>query len=122
MKKIITLLVVVVFLAAVPLLASPNTEGATNGYTQAKGIVPNMSLIWALIIGGAAIVIAAIAGAFAQSKAIVAAADGISRNPAVAKNLQTLLILGLAFIESLVIYVLLIDLIIFFVKWGDIIK
>ncbi len=121
MKRIITLLVVVVFLTAVPLLASPNTEGATNGYAQAK-TTTNMSLIWALVIGGAAIALAAMAGAIAQSKAIVAAADGISRNPAMAKNLQTLLILGLAFIESLVIYVLLIDLIIFFVKWGDIIK
>ncbi len=122
MKKLITLMVVMVFLAAVPLLASPNTEGASNGYNQAKSTAPNMALIWALISGGAAIALAAMAGALAQSKAIVAAAEGISRNPAVAKNLQTLLILGLAFIESLVIYVLLIDLFIFFVRWGDIIK
>jgi len=122
MKKLITLMVVIVLLAAVPLLASPETEGATNGYTQAKTASANMSIIWALISGGVAIALAAMAGAIGQSKAIVAAAEGISRNPAVAKNLQTLLILGLAFIESLVIYVLLIDLIIFFVKWGDIIK
>ena len=121
MKKLFVFLVIVVLLASLPLLASPKNEGPSNGYTEAKATT-NMSLIWALIIGGAAIALAAMAGAYGQSKAIVAAAEGISRNPAVAKNLQTLLILGLAFIESLVIYVLLIDLIIFFVKWGDIIK
>jgi F-type H+-transporting ATPase subunit c len=115
MKKAIVILFVLAIISAAPLLASP-TEGATNG----TGSAANMQVVWAVIIGGAALALAAMAGALAQSKAIVAVAEGISRNPAVAKNLQTLLILGLAFIESLVIYVLLIDLIIFFVKWGSI--
>ncbi len=115
MKKVIVILFMLAIISAAPLLASP-TEGVTNG----TGGAANMQVIWAIIIGGAALAIAAAAGAIAQSKAIVAAAEGISRNPAVAKNLQTLLILGLAFIESLVIYVLLIDLIIFFARWGSI--
>ncbi len=116
MKKALVILFVLAIISAAPLLASPTAEGATNG----TGGAANMQVIWAVIIGGASLALAAMAGAIAQSKAIAAAAEGISRNPAVAKNLQTLLILGLAFIESLVIYVLLIDLIIFFVKWGSI--
>jgi len=74
--------------------------------------------LWTIIVGGAALTIAAIAGAWAQTKAISTATDNIGRNPAAADSIRGLLIIGLAFIESLVIYVLLIDLILFFVKWG----
>ncbi|MCK4942716.1 MAG: ATP synthase F0 subunit C [Candidatus Aminicenantes bacterium] len=72
-----------------------------------------------MIIGGVTLAVTAILGAFAQSKAIRTAADNIGRNPAAADSIKTILIIGLALIESLVIYVLLIDLIIFFVKWGN---
>lgn len=74
--------------------------------------------LWTIIIGGLALAVAAAAGAFAQTKAISTSVESVGRNPAAADSIRTLLILGLAFIESLVIYVLLIDLILFFVKWG----
>jgi F-type H+-transporting ATPase subunit c len=74
--------------------------------------------LWTIIIGGIALAVAAAAGAFAQTKAISTSVESVGRNPAAADSIRTLLILGLAFIESLVIYVLLIDLILFFVKWG----
>jgi F0F1-type ATP synthase membrane subunit c/vacuolar-type H+-ATPase subunit K len=45
--------------------------------------------------------------------------DNIARNPAAADSIRGLLIIALALMESLVIYVLLIDLILFFVKWGN---
>ena len=47
-----------------------------------------------------------------------AACDGIARNPSAAGQIRFALIFGLVLIESLVIYVLLISLVIFFVKWG----
>lgn len=75
--------------------------------------------LWSIIIGGAALSLAAVAGAFAQSKAIVTACENIGRNPSAADAIRAVLIIGLALIESLVIYVLLVDLILFFVKWGD---
>ena len=75
--------------------------------------------MWSIIIGGGALALAAIAGAFAQSKAIMVACENIGRNPAAADSIRTVLIIGLALIESLVIYVLLVDLILFFVKWGS---
>ncbi len=44
----------------------------------------------------------------AQGKAISAACEGLARNPGIADKLQLFLILGLAFIESLALYTLVI--------------
>ncbi|MBS1986163.1 MAG: ATP synthase F0 subunit C [Bdellovibrionales bacterium] len=46
---------------------------------------------------------AAVVG-FSQSRAAVAALEGISRNPSATKNIQTPLILSLALMESLVLF------------------
>ncbi len=57
---------------------------------------------------GFAIGIAALGGALGQSKAAAAALEGIGRNPGSADKVFTPMIIGLALIESLVIYALLI--------------
>jgi len=62
------------------------------------------------IASGLAIAIAAFGGAFGQGRAITAAMEGISRNPEAQPRMFVLLILGLAFIESLVIYAFVISL------------
>lgn len=74
--------------------------------------------LYSIICGTVCLTIAAIGGAFAQSKALRTAVEGIARNPAAADSIRGSLIIGLALIESLVIYVLLVDLILYFVKWG----
>ena len=51
-----------------------------------------------------------------QAKGLSAAVEGIARNPSAAGEIRGNLILGLVLIESLVIYVLLISLILFFVE------
>jgi F-type H+-transporting ATPase subunit c len=71
---------------------------------------------WSIITAGFALAIAAAFGALGQSKGLSAAVEGIARNPAAANDIRGNLILGLVLIESLVIYVLLISLILFFVK------
>jgi F-type H+-transporting ATPase subunit c len=53
--------------------------------------------------------IAAFGGALGQGKAAAAALDGIARNPSASDKLFTPMILGLALIESLVIYSLVIS-------------
>jgi F-type H+-transporting ATPase subunit c len=95
-----------------------NTENVAKQPAEQK--VPNATplFLWSIIIGGAAITVAASFGAFAQSKALRTASENIGRNPAAADSIRGILIIGLALIESLVIYVLLIDLILFFMKWG----
>lgn len=50
----------------------------------------------------------------AQSKAIARAMDGIARQPSAYKDIQTLLIIGLALIESLALYVLVVALILIY--------
>ena len=60
--------------------------------------------------------IAAAGGGIAQGAAIKAACEGTARNPDASGKISQSLILGLAFIESLVIYALLVALILLFVK------
>lgn len=69
---------------------------------------------WSIITAGFALAFAAGLGALGQGKAISAAAEAIARNPGAAGDIRGALILGLVLIESLVIYVLLISLMLFF--------
>jgi F-type H+-transporting ATPase subunit c len=65
--------------------------------------------IWGIALGaGLGIGIAALGGALAQGRAAAAALDGIARNPGASGKIFTPMILGLALIESLVIYALII--------------
>lgn len=59
---------------------------------------------------GLAIGLAALGGGLGQSKAAAAALEGIARNPAAQGKIFTPMIIGLALIESLVIYALIIAL------------
>ena len=63
---------------------------------------------WIALAAGLAIGLAAFGGALAQGRAAGSALDGIARNPGAADKLFTPMILGLALIESLVIYALII--------------
>ena len=60
--------------------------------------------------------IAAAGGGCGQGAALRAACEGTARNPDASGKISQSLILGLAFIESLVIYALLVCLILLFVK------
>jgi F0F1-type ATP synthase membrane subunit c/vacuolar-type H+-ATPase subunit K len=71
---------------------------------------------WSIITAGFALAFAAGLGALAQGRGVSAAAEAIARNPGAAGDIRGSLILGLVLIESLVIYVLLISLILFFLK------
>ncbi len=99
------------FVLAAPAFAQDQGHQIINGWSSEM-------YKWALFSGAFALGIAAAAGAYSQSRAIAAACDGISRNPGASGEIRFALILGLALIESLVIYVLLIAFIIFLVLWG----
>ncbi len=60
--------------------------------------------------------IAAIGGAFSQARGIRSALEGIARNPGASGPITTTMIIGLALIESLVIYVLVVCLILLVVN------
>ena len=63
---------------------------------------------WIAMACGLAIGLAALGGALGQGRTAAAALEGIARNPASADRIFTPMILGLALIESLVIYALII--------------
>jgi F-type H+-transporting ATPase subunit c len=60
------------------------------------------------IATGFGLALAAFGGALGQGKATAAALEGMARQPEAAGDIRTTMIIGLALIESLVIYVLLI--------------
>jgi F-type H+-transporting ATPase subunit c len=60
------------------------------------------------IVVGLGLPIAVLSAAIGQGKAAAAALEGIARQPEAAGKIQTAMIIGLALIESLVIYSLLI--------------
>ncbi len=70
---------------------------------------------WSIITAGFALAIAAAFGALSQARGLSSAAEAIARNPSAAGDIRGAMILGLVLIESLVIYVLLISLILFFI-------
>ena len=93
MKKLYAVLAAVA-LAAPAFAAEGGAEGAT------KGLIA--------LAAGLAIALAAAFGALGQSRGLAAALEGIARNPAASGKLVTPMIIGLALIESLVIYALVI--------------
>lgn len=64
---------------------------------------------WIGLAAGLGIGLAAFGGALGQGRATATALDGIARNPGASDKLFTPMLLGLALIESLVIYALIIS-------------
>ena len=110
-RRLLTVLMMTMAVMTVvtPLFAQEVSPAATSaGGTEL--------IKWTIITAGFALAIAAAFGALGQSRGLAAAVEGIARNPSAAGEIRGNLILGLVLIESLVIYVLLISLILFFVK------
>jgi F-type H+-transporting ATPase subunit c len=73
-----------------------------------------MLYLFGLVIAtGFAVSFSAIAGGLAQARAITAALEGMARQPEAAGPIRTSMIIGLAFIESLTIYALVIAFLLF---------
>jgi len=79
----------------------------------AAGLPPEVKK-WIAIAAGFGMAIATAVGAIGQSKGISSALEGIARNPSASGQIVTPMIIGLALIESLVIYTLVIELLLVF--------
>lgn len=97
MKKS-ALVSIMALLGSVPAFAEEVASAASSS-SQAGAI----ALAAGLVIG-----IAALGGALGQGRIGAAAMDGIARNPQAAKAMFVPMIVGLALVESLVIYALVI--------------
>lgn len=113
-KNLISFLTVLLILGISALaFAQPETAGATGEAFNAvnvktQGLANNFG--WIALAAGLGIGIAALGGGIGQGRAAAAALDGIARNPGAAGQIRGPMILGLALIESLVIYALIISL------------
>jgi F-type H+-transporting ATPase subunit c len=83
--------------------------GVAMAAEDAKGLEKEVKAMIALA-AGIGIGIAAFGGALGQGKAIASALEGIARNPGASGKILTPMIIGLAMIESLVIYSLVVSL------------
>ena len=80
---------------------------AASAFAQPAAPAPT-GVRWNLVSAAFLLGIAAAAGAIGQGRGIAAACEGIARNPSAGGAIRTAMIIGLALIESLVIYALII--------------
>lgn len=90
--------IVAVMMSAMPVFAQ----------AAAADHAPDPSAGLKAIAAGIGFAIAAFGGAIGQSRIGAAACEGAARNPGAAGRIQTMMILGLALIESLVLFALLV--------------
>jgi F-type H+-transporting ATPase subunit c len=93
-KRMLFLIALFLLVAATPVFAQ-GTGNSVTGNLTALGAVIGMGLASGLCGTG-------------QGKAVASAAEAVARNPGARAAIQTVLVLGLAFIESLAIFTLLI--------------
>jgi F-type H+-transporting ATPase subunit c len=108
-RTVVVLLLIGIFIGFSCAMAAA-AEGAA---APAAGLDSNVKAMIA-IAAGIGLGIAALGGALAQGRAVASALDGIGRNPGASGKIITPMIIGLAMIESLVIYSLVLSLLLFF--------
>jgi F-type H+-transporting ATPase subunit c len=95
-----------IILAPIAALAALLVPALAFAAPAAEGAQPaNMGVAIAMAL---AIGLAALGGGLGQGRAAAAALEGICRNPSSSRDVFTPMLLGLAFIESLVIFALVI--------------
>jgi F-type H+-transporting ATPase subunit c len=97
--KMLCFAVIGLMMTAITAVAQPANQAAEAGVSY-KGYVA--------IAAGIGFAIAVFGGAIGQSRIGAAACEGAARNPGAAGRIQTMMILGLALIESLVLFALLV--------------
>jgi F-type H+-transporting ATPase subunit c len=99
-----------IFFAVVGLLMTAMTAFAQTPFASAEEAAQNEPSVLRnkALAAGFGFAIAAGLGALGQSRIAASAVEGAARNPGAAGRIQTMMILGLALIESLVLFALLI--------------
>ena len=101
---------------SVPVFAEQGYESAAEqGYESAAEAVQQDTSGAKAIAAAIAVGLAAAAGAIGMGIAIAKAVDGISRQPEAEGKIRTSLMLGLVFVETAIIYALIIAVLIIFV-------
>src|SRR5271170_6079651 len=104
------------FFAVIGISATVFAQPADVAAVKQQGLASNYGLI--ALGAGLGIGLAALGCGIGQGRAAGAALDGIARNPGAAGQIRGPMILGLALIESLAIYALLISFLLVFKVGG----
>jgi F-type H+-transporting ATPase subunit c len=104
LKRVLAVAAIMTILAT-PALAEATAQSSQDALKQSADQGPRKYLGVALALG---LGLAAFGGAFGQGRAISAAVDAVARQPEAGGRIQGMMIIGLALIETLVIYMLLI--------------
>ncbi|MEK6790879.1 MAG: ATP synthase F0 subunit C [Deltaproteobacteria bacterium] len=111
MKKSLKMLF---YTSAITLMASPAFAETVAAAPSGGGSLRTWFFISIALATSICMTVAAIGVSFNQASAIRSAVDGIARNPGAAGKILTTMLIGVAMIESLAIYVLVIMLILLF--------
>ncbi|MEP6923280.1 MAG: ATP synthase F0 subunit C [Pyrinomonadaceae bacterium] len=96
------------FLSALALLVMNAAVFAQAGATAAQPANADTIASYKAIAAGIGFGIAVLGGALGQGKIGAGAVEGAARNPSAAGRIQTIMILALALVESLVLFALLV--------------
>ncbi len=97
MKTKLVLLAIALMFCAIPMFAQGGAAAAPAGGN-----------IWVPVAAGFSMAIASGLCALGMGRAVSGAVEGIARNPAALKGINNAMILGLVFMESLALYVIVI--------------
>jgi len=113
-SALLAVMAIVFFSVGVPVFASPEQESSAvaeqSDIAAEGGLKGSKALASAIAIG-----LPAAGGAIAMGIAIAKSVDGISRQPEAEGKIRTSLMLGLVFIETAIIYALIVAILVIFV-------
>lgn len=110
MRALPSVLLMVMLVFAAPLSVQAETNDATAVEQEENNATGQKAMAAALAIG-----LSAAAGAIGMGMAISKSAEGISRQPEAEGKIRTTLMLGLVFVETAIIYALIVAILIIFV-------
>lgn len=114
-KKLAGFLMMLMLVAVVTVPAYADTETADNGVVVSSEAEEGASTGDKALAAGLAIGLAATGGAIAMGMAISKSVEGIARQPEAENKIRTALMLGLVFVETAIIYALIVAILIIFV-------
>lgn len=112
-KRFLSLMFAVLLICSLLILTASAADGAPASDTAAaaaESAVGSKAIAAAIVVG-----LVATAGALGMSIAIGKSAEGMSRQPEAAGNIRSSMMLGLVFIETAIIYALIVAILIIFV-------
>ena len=119
LKKMAVMLAAVILLigavTSVSALQAKAADSAETAVTTEAGASADNSTGMKALAASIAIGLAGIGGTIAMGMAIAKSNEGVARQPEAAGKIQTQLMLGLVFIETVVIYALIVAILIVFV-------